>query len=209
MDVIYAVDTSSGVSDDVLQKMKSFLRNSLKSYTISPTETHIGLMQYGNGAMVKLSLKYGFTESSFVNSVSELELTGGPRQMQKAIRKVASVMFTASDGSRSGSSKVLILLTTGKNYPAGKSDLPKAAKKLKEKGVKVIVVKIGNENNPDATDIVNNPDKIIKSDPDKLNEAIGEIEKEIGKSLGTFFVFVNQTFCLMFLDCLFCITIDY
>ena len=186
LDVVYAVDTSSDVSEKILKRMKSFIANSLSVYSISSSQTtRVGILQYGNGAMVQLFLKDGFQKLSITNSINELKLTGGPRQMQEAIRKVSSDMFTASAGSRSDSEKVLVLITTGRNYPLGKSDLPKAANKLREKGAKVIVVTIGDEN-PDATDIVNNPDKIIKGDSEMLNEIIGELEKEIGKSIGKF-----------------------
>lgn len=163
--------------------MKSFIEKSLDIYTISPNGTHVGLLHYGDNAEVKLYLNEGNEKSTVIRGINFLSLRGGTRRMEEAL-KAATRIFSTKTGSRQDASKVLVLLTAGMNDISGKSQIPEAAKQLKAAGVKVIVVDIDSKDNPDAENVVDNLDKLIKSDSDDLIDKIGTLEKEIGKSIG-------------------------
>ena len=185
------MDGSKRVDESTFTKMKSFMKGTLDLYTISPQKTHIGVVTYGGDARdIALSLLLGTSKRALERSIDSLIRVGGLRQMNKAIRFVDTEMFSEKGGTRPRAGKALVLLTTGKNSANGKDDVPKAAKKLKDKGIEVFVIGIGKGVDPDELNVIASNQGNVANVPDKdeLPRIFGQLEKATGKLTGKYFL---------------------
>ena len=191
LDLVFAVDGSKRVDKSTFTKMKNFVKGALDVYTVSPQKTHIGLVTYGGDARhTALSLPLGTSKPAVERSIDSLVRVGGLRQMNKAIRFVDTEMFNEKGGTRPRAGKALVLLTTGKNSANGKDDLPKAAKKLKNKGIEIFVIGIGKGVDPDELNVIASNQGNVANVPDKdeLPRIFGQLEKATGKLTGKYFL---------------------
>ena len=167
--------------------MLNFAKGALKSYTITPNETHVGILGFGGSKnTVVLQLKDGTSEGIVENSLRLFKRVGGPRRMNKAIRFVNYKMFSIKGGGRRNAAKALILFTNGRNDVKENVDLLKAAKALKDSGVEIFVIGVGK--NVDADEV-----KMIATEPanmasldnvDNLPSVLGLVERFAGKATG-------------------------
>ena len=167
--------------------MLNFAKGALKSYTISPNETHVGMLGFGgNNNTVVLQLQDGTSRSIAENSLRLFKRVGGPRRMNKAIRFVNHKMFSIKGGGRRNAAKALILFTTGRNDVKEKVDLPKATKALKDSGVKIFVIGVGKNVDADEVKLIaTEPDNMASLDNvDNLPSVLGLAERFGGKATG-------------------------
>ena len=191
LDLVFAVDGSKWVDEYTFTKMKNFVKGSLDIYTISPQKTRIGLVTYGGDARdTALSLPLGTSKQAAERSIDSLVRVGGLREMNKAIRFVDTEIFSGKGGTRPRAGKALVLLTTGKNSANGKDDLPKTAKKLKDKGIEVFVIGIVKGVDPDELNVIASNQGNVANVPDKddLPRIFGQLEKATGKLTGKHFL---------------------
>ena len=189
LDIVFAIDGSRKVDIKTYGKMKDFVKGASTLYNVSLSESHIGILNYGGDTKsIALSLPEGTSQFAIEQSLKAIEPVGGLRHMNKAIRFVDSQMFGVTGGGRLDAGKVLVLLTTGKNSEEGKSDLPKAAKKLKDKGVEIVVIALGRNVDPDELNIVaSNPNSFMRvSDGNDIPKALVKVEEASAKSTGNF-----------------------
>ena len=187
LDIVFAVDGSNTVDTATFDKIKKFIMAALKTYTISPKDTHVGLFSFGGIASeASLSLQGGISKLVIEQGINSLKKVGGSRMINEAISYADKEMFTARAGARPKASKVLVLLITGKSDLNGKNKLPDVARKLKEKGVEVFVIVIGKDADTNEVNaIASNPESIAQvDDSDNLPSALGTLEKASGEALG-------------------------
>ena len=180
LDLLFAIDGSRMVNLSTYEKMKKFVKGASNMYNISSLKTRVGILSFGGDTNnIALPLKDGISKPLVDQTVDSLKRSGGPRHMNKAIRFVADRMFTTENDGRPNAGKVLVLLTTGRNSPEGKEDLPKAARKLKENGVDVFVIGLGtNVDDDELNAIASEKDDIAKVNTvDDLPTVLGSLEK--------------------------------
>ena len=194
-DIVFAVDGSRRVDETMFGKMKKLIKASLKSYNISAPETIVALVQFGGDTEIKLTLNQGTNLGTVEKSVNELARVGGPRRMNKALRVIRKDIFDSL--KRNDAQRVVVLFTTGKNSGDGTGELPSVARDLRSRGVEVIVVVVGKENDLKEIESITGKkgNAISVGDVNKLPEAIGVLEakvREIGGGLMLIFpVIVN------------------
>lgn len=186
LDVVFAVDGSSEVTPQALDAMKAFVKAQTQSYEISPSETHIGLVQYSNDGETSLRLDAGTSASLVEEGIELFKIIGGQKQLDKAISHVNNNVFSKSGGSRSNANQLLVLLTSGKIDKDRKAELERAATQLKSRGIQVVVVAIGKDiDEDDLLPVASSWDRLIVIKlPSDLPSILGDTENAIGKTNG-------------------------
>ena len=186
LDLVFALDGSESLAQKGFDKIKDLVKAMIDNYTISETETHVGVIEFSDKANVILQLNKLFEPTSIKDEVQRIIPSGGKETVtDEALRKSADELFDVKSGGRPGASKVLIIVTDGKS--TGKEPPKRAVKPLKEKGVRVYVVNIGEDTDKDELkDIVptdeniypvKNPDEV----PDVATKLVDDIKKDIKK----------------------------
>ena len=186
LDVIFAIDGSRRVDETMFNKMKDFVQKSLKSFVISPLETHVGIVQYGDRAEIMIKPNDGISLSKLDDVTRKLSRIGGSRRMNKALRLVNSEIYGKPGETRPNAKKVVILLTTGKNSGDGSGELPRVARQLRDEGVEIVVVVVGKDADPSEIDAITGKKggSITVEDPNNLKEAVGQLEEKLNDVKG-------------------------
>ena len=165
----------------MFNKMKDFVQTSLKSFAISPLETHVGIVQYGDRAEIMIKPNDGISLSKLDDVTRKLSRIGGARRMNKALRLVNSEIYGKPGETRPNAKKVVILLTTGKNSGDGSGELPRVARQLRDEGVEIVVVVVGKDADPSEIDAITGKkgSSIAVEDPNSLKEAVGQLEEKL------------------------------
>ena len=166
--------------------MNDFVRSSLKSFNVSATETRVGIVQYGERTEIKVKPKDGTSVLKLEDVASKLIRIGGVRRTDKALKLVNTDIFGKPGEVRPEAEKVLILLTTGKSSDDGSGNLAKVARELRDQDVEIIVVRVGKDADPNETDAITGKKDgaIAVKDPNKLKEAVGQLEGKLGEARG-------------------------
>ena len=165
--------------------MKRFVKGALKSYTISPNKTHVGLTVYGGTNPARaLSVANGLSESVVEDAAAFTNRIGGKRNLEKALDSVVNDFIMSS--KRKGVSKLVVLVTTGKDEQKDVEKLKAVGKKLKDNGIKVAVVVIGKESGKDDLPFLPFSVEGVMSVPsvDDLKKAVDFVEKAGAKAAG-------------------------
>ena len=172
--------------------MVTFVDNSLSLYDISPSKTNIGVINYGDQAVVELSHVDG-TERSFISKIlTKVQSKGGERYIDEALEK-AYKDFLKGKSSRKNFPRVLVLLTAGEGDISKKYILKEKIAQLKGFGVEIIVLNVGDKS-INFNNLVTYPSQEIKQMPTELNIIIGVLEEKIGAVKGKLSIF---TFALV------------
>lgn len=116
----------------------------LDNFTISEPETHVGIIEFSDKPKVILFLDEVFESNTVKDKIKGIVPSGGKgRVTDEVLKKAADDIFTPKSGGRPGASKVLVIVTSGSS--TGKEPPKRAIKPVKEKGVRVYVVNIGDE----------------------------------------------------------------
>ena len=197
LDLVFALDGSQSIGEKEFKSIKDFVKPVVDSYNISESETHVGLIEFSNEVNVILQLNDLFEPTAINDRVQRIIPSGGKDTVtDEALRKSADNVFDAKSGGRPGASKVLIIVTDGKS--TGKEPPKRAIKPVKEKGVRVYVVNIGEDTDKDELkDIVPTEKNIYPAKnpyeiPSIAPKLVEEIDKDINKRE---LVFIKILFC--------------
>ena len=180
------MDGSESLSKKGFDKVKDLVKMMLDNYTVSEPETHVGVIEFSDKANVIFPLNKLFESSSIKGEIQRIVPSGGKETViDEVLRKSADEVFDVKSGGRPGASKVLIIITDGKS--TGEEPPKRAVKPVKEKGVRVYVMNIGEDTDKDELkDIVptekniypvKNPDEV----PSVAPKLVEDIDKDIKK----------------------------
>lgn len=187
MDLVIALDGSETLKQSGFDKIKELARNVLKRFIISKPATHVGLVEFSNDVtrVMPLNLLYDRDEISKV--IDHIKPSGGDgTATDKMLKEVANKVFSLPAGGRADVAKVLVIITDSKS--TGKEPLKEAVKPVQDKGIRVYVVDIGDNTDPEELRDITPSDKEIKKakspkDTPKLFDKLAdEIQRAIEKS---------------------------
>ena len=179
------LDGSETVSQKTFSEIQRFVKGALKSYTVSSNKTRVGLITYGGMHPVRaLSVKDGTSVSTVEQSLPFIGKVGGKRNIEKALDSAADDLIKNS--KRIGVSKLIVLITTGKDEGKDMDKLKAAGKKMKDNGIKVAVVAIGKDIGQDDLPVLPFSFEGVMSVPsvDDLKKAVDFVEKAAAKATG-------------------------
>lgn len=139
---MFALDGSESLAKNGFDNVKDHVTIMLDNFNISEHDTHVGIVEFSDKANIILPLNQLFEPNLVKKKVKAIVPSGGKEKVtDEALQKLADEVFDPKSGGRPGASKVLIIVTNGKS--TGKEPPKRAVKPLKEIGVRVYVVNIG------------------------------------------------------------------
>ena len=190
---------------------KDFIKNMVRDdYIISEPGTHVGIVEYSDEPSITLRLDEMFDENLINNRTDHMKPSGGESgNLDKALEESVDKMFSVAFGGRPSAKKILVVIAASNT--TAKEALKKAAKPLKERGVRIYVIALDEADPEVLSELV--PRKKIKTVKDKkklpkLHEEISKlIEDDLIKSRLPILIFYGllvafccfSNFCLIWL----------
>ena len=122
----------------------------LKSFTISPSATHVGFLTYGRDAKIAFKLGSLLTYANADKAINDVTLGNPGYNLIALLKKSRNQFFTQNFGGRPGIAKSLFIFNNGKSGILS-DDVQYEADKLRELGVKIVV--LGVSSNIDANEL--------------------------------------------------------
>lgn len=185
VDLAFLVDASGNKNEKGQRNFETALAiaKAISSmFVINPLQTHIGFVVFSTNSQVALSFKTYLDIKSVENAIDSLKYTGTSTNIGAGLKLAKSQLFDIT--SRPNVPHILIVLTSGKST----EDILAPSKALKDSGVNVLCIGIGNSyDKKELDDISTSPDAghVLSGDATKLGKTIREIRRKIcqGKQL--------------------------
>nr|XP_014587343.1 collagen alpha-5(VI) chain isoform X1 [Equus caballus] len=168
-DVIFLCDGSDRVSDSEFVTMTTFLSDFIDNFDIQSQRMKIGMAQFGSRYQEIIHLQNSLTKTEWKTQIQTVTKSHGHPQINLALSKVA-LMFHPTAGGRGkvGVPQTLVVITSGDPL----YDVSDAGRILKDLGICVLVLGIGDVHKEQLLPITGNSEKIIAfQDFNKLKDA--------------------------------------
>ncbi|KAL3980101.1 hypothetical protein ACER0C_016174 [Sarotherodon galilaeus] len=154
-DIVFLVDGSSSIDDKSFQDIRTFLRNTIQGFEIDPDKVQIGLVQYSDDPYPEFQLTDHRDKNSLLAAVENLTHRGGGTETGKAIDFLQKEYFTKEAGSRAERRvpQIAVVITDGEST----DDVLKPARSLRQHGVIVFAIGVGQINQTQLITIANWP----------------------------------------------------
>lgn len=172
-------------------KEKSLVKAIAREFDVSMHGTHVGLVLYNNDAEVITAFNNKTTLKNFETKVDNLPLKGGKTRLDKALRLVASDVFTKEKGMRDANvPKIMFILTDGtQNRMCDEEALELAIAPLRNEGVHIVAIGVGEAEKRELRPLVKSPtDLLTGTDFDQVTEKVIQFIKRLCKDYGTEFL---------------------
>ncbi|XP_066889908.1 collagen alpha-5(VI) chain [Kogia breviceps] len=183
-DVIFFCDGSDMVSDSDFVTMTTFLSDLIDNFDIQSQRMKIGIAQFGSRYQEIIELQNSLTKTEWKSRIQNMTKSNGFPRMDLALKQV-SVMFEQSTGGRrnAGVPQTLVVITSGGPH----YDVTEAVKNLRQNGICILALGIGDVYKEELLLITGNSEKIITfKDFDKLKnvDVKKRMVREICQSCG-------------------------
>lgn len=154
---------SSDTAGSKWREVLDFTTSLVDFFNIGRLKSHVGLITYSTDAQLVMDFKTfegdRLTPENVKDFIEKVAPTGGDRYIDKALKLANERLFTAEAGMRVNKSdikKIMILLTTGKQTGQQSSvkSLQEASEPLRNKGIKIYVVAVGNKEDIDEDELI-------------------------------------------------------
>lgn len=160
-DLGIAMDSSGSIRDFNYQKQKDFIRGVTDDLDIGSKTVQLGLIVFSDVPflLVRFGTLKSTDRSSFASAVDAVPYFRGRTRIDSALDTAAKYLFP--DGRQSAVPQIFVLITDGRqSQDAGAVSLDQAVRPLQEKGIKVIVIGIGDDVDKDELkSLVVNPEE--------------------------------------------------
>ncbi|XP_067433202.1 collagen alpha-6(VI) chain-like [Thunnus thynnus] len=154
-DIVLLVDGSGSIGSEDYENIKSFLNQTVSNFNIGPDKVQIGLVQYDSTPRTEWHLNTHQTKQSLLEAMAKLRQPGGGTNTGEALKHILHNNFKPNVGMRADSHKIAILITDGQSS----DDVSLASQHLKDAGIDVYAIGVGNANQAQL--------RVIASDPIK------------------------------------------
>ncbi|CAG12610.1 unnamed protein product, partial [Tetraodon nigroviridis] len=139
LDLVFALDASDGVGRDNFLTLCDFVRSLSVQFDINRDVAQLALVAYSRRATTVFNLDTHDSGSAVLTAIGEASYMGGVASTGTALLHVHSDVLTVDKGARLGVNKAVVVVTDG----SGGTDAVVPAQKLRDNGVSVFVVGIG------------------------------------------------------------------
>lgn len=183
---MFLVDGSINVGREDFKEIMLFINNLIDLFFTERDNLQIGLAHYAEDVNDGFYLNTYSNRDEILNAIGQIEYKGGRRlNTGAALRNIQDVYFSKQRGSRAdeGTPQILITVTGGNSA----DDIKSAVLGLKNKGVRVFAVGVGNIQN-ELENLASAPSMVARASNvlglSELNEQILEtLDDEVkGKS---------------------------
>ena len=141
-DVVFLLDVSRGVTEDILKQEKEFVKSLAINFNISPFGPRGAAVMYADNPYTIGS----FIERDLESRIDRASLLNTPKRTDRVVEHASQIFKTSGRAGR----KIVVLLTAGKRAAGGKP-LSEAIQPLHAIGAQIFVVSIGD--GPDTRDL--------------------------------------------------------
>ncbi len=146
-DVGFIVDSSGSLRREY-GKEKLFVKSLAYRFGLSAEGCHAGVVRFSHKAEVRMRFAEKNTVTEFNNDIDNMPLWGYTTRIDEALRVAYNDLFQLRYGMRMGVSKVVFVLTDGKQTNAvGAVSPAKAILPFHKSNIKVVVIGIGSRIN--------------------------------------------------------------
>ena len=184
VDLAFVIEGSKNISPTQFQQFKNFIKSTIDNFDISESSSRVAVVEYSDEPMIKIALNDYMNPEQLKEEVDRIQPSRGEEvATDRALRFVASDVYTSKQGSRVGVPKVVIVLTGSKS--TGREPLKDAAKPLVDRGAKVIVINSGETKNPELKNITTEGERgvVTVSEGDQMSVLSRNIANEIVSNL--------------------------
>ncbi|KAM9187607.1 collagen alpha-5(VI) chain [Dugong dugon] len=157
-DVIFLCDGSTTVSDWDFATMKTFLSDLIDNFDTQSERIRIGMAQFGSRYQEIIDLKSCWNKTQMKTQIETTAKVNGSQRIDIALRHV-KYMFDSSAGGRrnAGVPQTLLVITSG--HPV--YDVTDAVKTLKDRGISILALGIGDFPKEQLLPITGRAEKIV------------------------------------------------
>ena len=154
-DIVFLVDGSSSISIDNFTFAREFIKSVITGLNIGPDKVRIGLAQYSDEPHQEFLLNDHMDKKSLLLALDEFPYRTGNTSMGKAMDCLMKRYFTEEAGSRISKRvpQIAVVITDGDSG----DDVVAPAKSLRQHGVIVFGIGVGQANLTELKAIANQP----------------------------------------------------
>ena len=200
MDLAFIVEGSKNINPKQFVQFKNFIKSTIDNFRISESASHVAVVEYSDEPQVTIAFNDYTNPERLKEAVDRIQPSRGESVVtDRALRFVASDVYTPQRGSRVGVPKVVIVLTG--SMSTGSESLRDAARPLTDRGAKVIVISSGKTEDPELRNITTEgEDGIVAiSEDDQLSILGANIAEKITSSMekGNMIIFFGWAFVII------------
>ncbi|XP_026227234.1 collagen alpha-6(VI) chain-like isoform X3 [Anabas testudineus] len=156
-DIVFLVDGSSSIGKTNFQEIRKFLRSVVTGLDIGPNKVRIGLAQYSDEPYQEFLLKDHLVKQSLLAVIDTFPYRTGGTETGKAIDFLLQTYFTEEAGSRAKQRvpQIAVIITDGEST----DNVTEPAQRLRQHGVLVFGIGVGQANLIELASIANRPRK--------------------------------------------------
>ncbi|KFV16688.1 von Willebrand factor A domain-containing protein 2, partial [Pterocles gutturalis] len=157
LDLAFVVDSSDGVGLENFLQLRGFVRSSCSHFSINRDVTQMALVIYGSKAHTVFTLDTHTNNLSVLQAIDQVPFLGDSASPDSALLHIYSDVMTVQKGARPGVNKVVVVLTNG----GGMEDAVVPAQQLRDNGILVFVVVIGNAQRDTLLRVAGSPNYLV------------------------------------------------
>lgn len=136
---MFALDASGGVGRENFPTLRDFVRSLTVQFDINRDVAQVALVTYARRANTIFHLDAHDSGSTVLKAVREADYMGGAASTGAALLHIHSSILTVAKGARPGVNKAVVVVTDG----SGGDDAVVPAQKIRDNGVSLFVIGIG------------------------------------------------------------------
>uniref|UniRef100_UPI0037E9B12B collagen alpha-6(VI) chain-like n=1 Tax=Semicossyphus pulcher TaxID=241346 RepID=UPI0037E9B12B len=165
-DLVFLLDQSTSIGDNNYKILINFTAELISSFEVSEEAVHVGLAQFSHNFQDEFYLNKYFEKEEVMTHMSKLHWGTGDTLIGKALNRIKKY-FEVSQGCRREIPKKLVLITDGDSQ----DEVKDPAKNLRNFGVEVFAIGIGNVKQTQLLDITGTDERLFSvQDFDSLKE---------------------------------------
>ncbi|NXT23556.1 VWA2 protein, partial [Syrrhaptes paradoxus] len=157
LDLAFVVDSSDGVGLENFLQLRGFVRSSCSHFSINRDVTQMALVIYGSKAHTVFPLDTHMNNLAVLQAINQVPFLGDSASPGSALLHIYSDVMTVQKGARPGVNKVVVVLTNG----GGMEDAVVPAQQLRDNGILVFVVVIGNAQRDTLLRVAGSPNYLV------------------------------------------------
>lgn len=164
MDLAFVISTTAVDQEKNFEKTKEIIKGTVEKFGLN--RVRYSLITFGATPDVKIRFDNVFdTEEELGKFVDNVKKAIGEAALDKALEE-ARYLFALAEDVRPNASKVLVVITDKKS-DSTEEDVQVASKKLKDDGVRVIAITLGDESDPVSPEVIkpekdSGPEEVVK-----------------------------------------------
>lgn len=157
VDLVIALDASAGVGRENFATLQDFVRSLTVQLDVNRDLAQVALIAYSRRPHTVFSLDTHESGSAILSAVGQASYMGGVASTGSALLHIYSSVLTVANGARPGVNKAVVVVTDGSNG----DDAVVPAQKLRDNGVSVFVVGVGDIQRERLMQIAGSEDRMV------------------------------------------------